>query len=132
MGSVVLSSSLDPVRGIGNEREQVVTNIVLNARDAIKSAKKTGIIAVKTYEQNGSVCASIEDDGVGIPEENLSKIFDPFFTTKDVGKGTGLGLAISYGIVEKHGGRIRVESEKAKGTRFTVELPRFQRAGSPV
>ena len=130
--SAVLSSSLDPVRGIGNELEQVVTNIVLNARDAIKSAKKTGMIAVKTYEQNGSVCASIEDDGVGIPEENLSKIFDPFFTTKDVGKGTGLGLAISYGIVEKHGGRIRVESEKAKGTRFTVELPKLQRAGNPV
>jgi len=63
------------------------------------------------------------DTGEGIPEENLTRIFDPFFTTKDVGKGTGLGLSTSYGIVETHGGRIKVKSKVGEGTTFTIELP---------
>ncbi len=65
----------------------------------------------------------ITDTGCGIPEENLSRIFDPFFTTKEMGKGTGLGLSVSFGIVEKHGGSIKVESEVGKGTTFTITLP---------
>ncbi|MEW6229838.1 MAG: ATP-binding protein, partial [Bacillota bacterium] len=65
----------------------------------------------------------VKDTGCGIPPENIPKIFDPFFTTKEVGKGTGLGLAVSFGIVEKHGGAIDVESEVGKGTTFTITLP---------
>lgn len=65
----------------------------------------------------------VRDTGCGIPPENISKIFDPFFTTKEVGKGTGLGLAVSFGIAEKHGGSIRVESGVGKGTTFTITLP---------
>jgi len=66
----------------------------------------------------------VRDTGKGIPEANLGRIFDPFFTTKPVGQGTGLGLPICYGIVEKMGGRITVESEIEKGTVFTVFIPR--------
>ncbi len=116
------------VKGIPNELEQVFTNIVLNAKDAVKSAKNSGTIEVETYEKNGSVCVSIKDDGIGIPAENISKIFDPFFTTKEIGKGTGLGLSISYGIIEKHGGKINVNSESGAGTTFTVAFPKVNLA----
>jgi two-component system NtrC family sensor kinase len=66
---------------------------------------------------------TIADTGAGIPPENLDKLFDPFFSTKEVGKGTGLGLSVSLGIVERHGGTIRVQSEFGKGTRFFIWLP---------
>jgi signal transduction histidine kinase len=65
----------------------------------------------------------VEDDGAGIPPENLPRIFDPFFTTKPQGEGTGLGLAISYQIVRRHGGEITAASELGKGTVFRVRLP---------
>jgi signal transduction histidine kinase len=65
----------------------------------------------------------IEDNGVGIPKEHLTRIFEPFFTTKPVGQGTGLGLSISYGIIEQHHGKIQVTSALQKGSAFTVQLP---------
>jgi two-component system NtrC family sensor kinase len=74
---------------------------------------------------------SFADDGPGIPPEVLRKIFDPFFTTKE--KGTGLGLSVVYGIVERHQGKVAVESVLGKGTRFTIRLPAAgtgERAGS--
>jgi len=73
--------------------------------------------------EGDSVAIKIRDQGEGIAPALLSKIFDPFFTTKDVDRGTGLGLAISHGIIEKHRGRIDVESEVGVGTTFTVRLP---------
>ena len=63
------------------------------------------------------------DDGPGIPPEVQGRLFDPFFTTKPVGKGTGLGLSLSHGIMERHGGRIWVESRPAEGATFIIELP---------
>ena len=112
------------VKGNANELEQVVTNLVLNAKDAIKQTNHEGKVVVRTFEENGSVGFVVSDNGVGIPSENLPKIFDPFFTTKEVGKGTGLGLAISHGIIQKHNGRVAVDSEYGKGTTFTITLPK--------
>ena len=65
----------------------------------------------------------VTDNGCGIPPENIPRIFDPFFTTKGVGKGTGLGLSVSRGIIERHRGRIDVESQVGRGTAFKIRLP---------
>jgi signal transduction histidine kinase len=100
--------------------QQVFLNILNNAEAAVKDG---GNIDVGVRLANDRrVAVFIADDGVGIPPENLGRIFEPFFTTKE-GSGTGLGLSITYGIVQKLGGEITVESEVGKGTRFTVLLP---------
>jgi len=100
-----------PLRAKGNEINQVILNVLVNAAQAIggqgRSAK--GNITLRTRMKGEYAILDIEDDGPGIPEALRSKIFDPFFTTKDPGKGTGLGLSISYDIVvNKHGGRLTV------------------------
>jgi len=99
---------------------QVLMNILSNALQAIP---EQGKIFIKTWQENETVKISIRDTGSGMSEAIRQKIFDPFFTTKDVGKGTGLGLSISYGIIEKHNGKIEVQSEPGKGTTFIITLP---------
>lgn len=122
---IIINASADAFRAKGNqnEMEQVITNILLNAKDAIKRLKKDGSITISLMRNDSRVRILIKDDGVGIPKEILSKIFDPFFTTKDVGKGLGLGLSICQAIVEKYGGMIKVQSQPQKGTVFTIEFP---------
>ncbi len=95
-------------------------NLFVNAGQAID---KKGEISIKTWNGDGSIYISISDTGRGIPEDKIERIFEPFFTTKPAGEGTGLGLNISYNIVEKHNGEIIVQSEKDKGTTFTIQLP---------
>ncbi|UCC94584.1 MAG: GHKL domain-containing protein [Candidatus Omnitrophota bacterium] len=112
------------VIGNQNELEQVLTNIVLNARDAIKRIKKAGSIHISISESEKWVAIDIKDEGIGIPKEIHSKLFDPFFTTKDIGKGLGLGLSICQAIVERHNGTISVQSSPNKGSVFTVKLPK--------
>lgn len=102
-----------------NQLEQVFMNIFINAAQAMPAG---GRLELKTWQEEMVVMIRIADSGCGIPGENLERIFDPFFTTKDQ-QGTGLGLSVSYGIIENHGGDIRVESSVAKGTAFTVRLP---------
>ncbi|MBM4062307.1 MAG: hypothetical protein FJ265_14595, partial [Planctomycetes bacterium] len=108
------------VRGSPNHLLQVLINILLNAKDA---SPRGATVWIDDQLAGDEVVVSIRDRGTGIPPENLEKVFDPFFTTKDVDKGTGLGLAISHGIVERHGGRIEVETEVGRGTTFRVVLP---------
>ncbi len=110
-----------------SQLNQVFLNLLVNAGQAIQ---EQGTVTIKTRVDQSYLVVSIADDGVGIPAENLKRIFDPFFTTKAVGKGTGLGLALSYGIVQKHDGRIEVDSQPGKGTRFDIFLPLDRR--SPV
>ena len=100
---------------------QVVMNLVVNAAHAIGSER--GLITVSTGLDGDEVWIAVADTGSGIAPDTLSRIFDPFFTTKAVGKGTGLGLSLAYGIVQKHRGRIAVESEPGKGTLFRIHLP---------
>ncbi len=99
---------------------QVFMNLLLNAAQAITTH---GEIRIRTYQATNNVVVEISDTGIGIPKDNLPRIFEPFFTTKEVGKGTGLGLSVAYGIVQKHNGKIEVESEVNKGTTFRVILP---------
>jgi PAS domain S-box-containing protein len=113
--------------------QQVFTNLILNARDAIPDG---GRITVSTETaDDGSLVAEISDTGIGIAPENVAKIYDPFYTTKGVGQGTGLGLAVSYGIVQEHAGRMSVDSTPGRGTTFRITLPtarlrtRLQAAG---
>jgi two-component system NtrC family sensor kinase len=126
--NVKIIKKLDPilsfVKGNASQLKQVFMNIIVNAAEAIHGSGTLTITTSPTPDRK-FILVDFTDTGEGIPEENLSRIFDPFFTTKDIGKGTGLGLATSYGIVEEHGGKIRVKSKVGEGTTFTIELPTF-------
>ena len=117
-----------PIECIPSQLNQVFMNLLINAAHAIR---ERGRITVRTRQDDANVTVEVSDTGSGIPEENLGRIFEPFFTTKPVGKGTGLGLSLSYGIVQKHGGRIEVDSVINQGTTFRVILPR-QAAGAAI
>jgi PAS domain S-box-containing protein len=130
-----LSESLPSVEGDVNKLEQVLMNLVVNARDAMPYG---GVIKVETSVVNAApgspdvppyvlpgsyVALAVTDTGVGIPEAIQRKIFEPFFTTKERGKGSGLGLAMAYGIVLEHKGYLLVKSTVGEGTTFTILLP---------
>jgi signal transduction histidine kinase len=108
-----------------SQLNQVFMNLLVNAAHAIEERGtitiRTG--TVRTGQQGEEVWVEVADTGKGIAPEHIKKIFDPFFTTKPIGKGTGLGLSLSYGIIQKHHGRIEVQSEVGKGTAFRVWLP---------
>ena len=101
--------------------QQVFLNIINNAVDAVEEGGQIEISSNKKDEK--TVRVSIRDNGMGIPKEKIKHIFEPFYTTKEKGKGTGLGLSISYGIMQRLGGTMLVESEVHKGTTFIVEIP---------
>ncbi len=100
---------------------QVWTNLLVNAAQAVGDS--VGDVTIRTRLEGPSVVIEISDTGIGIPPDVVNRIFDPFFTTKAVGEGTGLGLTITFGIIERHGGRILVDSRPGEGTTFKVELP---------
>lgn len=112
--------TLPPVQCRPAQLNQVFMNMLVNAAQAIT---EHGTITLRSGCADDKVWVSITDTGNGIPPELMSKIFDPFFTTKPLGKGTGLGLSIAYGIINKHGGSINVQSKPGQGTTFTIWLP---------
>lgn len=109
--------------GNAGKLQQVFTNLILNARDAMIDG---GTITLSTDFDQDQITIEVSDTGEGISPENLKKIYDPFFTTKGVGSGTGLGLAVSYGIVQEHAGSIEVASELGSGTTFRLIFPKAQ------
>jgi len=103
---------------------QVFMNIMNNAIQAIPDEREDGELVIYTEETADEVNIRIKDNGVGIPEDVKHRIWEPFFTTKAVGVGTGLGMSITYSIIEKHNGKIELESEVGKGTEFIISIPK--------
>ncbi|RKZ29886.1 hypothetical protein DRQ33_08390, partial [bacterium] len=129
-----ISSKIDNCWVLGDPQQlkQAIVNLILNAKDAMPDGGtiKVEIDKKKITEEDAHnikageyVIIAVEDEGIGIAEENLSKIFDPFFTTKDPDKGTGLGLSLVYNYVTSMGGDISVNSVENQGTRFEIILP---------
>jgi len=118
--NVELDADLPFVNADGGQLQQAIIALATNAVDAMPEG---GRLTFRASANPKSVIIEVEDTGVGIPAEDMSKIFEPFFTTKEVGKGTGLGLAVCYGIITDHGGRLNVRSNIGKGTTFTILLP---------
>lgn len=121
-----LEENLPPILARNTRMEQVIFNLVTNARDAVIQRKEAGLgpakptITIRSFLENDCVALTVSDNGIGIPKDVLDKIFEPFFTTKEVGGGMGLGLSISYGIVKDYNGEIDIQSQEGKGT--TVKL----------
>jgi PAS domain S-box-containing protein len=124
--NIQIKLSLDPqlpqIFGDPGELQQVFTNLLLNSADAMNGLGRITITSCAAPERDG-VIITFADTGSGIPAELRDKIFEPFFTTKPPGKGTGLGLSIVYGVIQRHGGTIEVESPHGGGTEFIIRLP---------
>ena len=124
-----LAENLGYIQGNKFKLEQVILNLLTNAKDAItekgNSLEYDKEIQIKTFQKESKIIIEIMDNGIGIKEETVKNIFDPFFTTKDPAKGTGLGLSISYGIVQDMFGEIRVESKENEFTKFIIEFEKI-------
>ncbi len=117
-----------PIECLAGQLDQVWLNLLANAADAVRGCGTIRVRIAVDAEPRASTAApilsvAVADDGPGMPADVRARIFDPFFTTKPEGQGTGLGLSVSYGIVERHGGTIAVDSQPGRGTVITVRLP---------
>lgn len=140
---VVRSFSRAPAHVMADpaQLEQVLLNLVLNARDALPGGGTLVLRTSHTELASGEVPGlaggryvelAVEDDGVGIPAEDLPHLFEPFFSSKDERRGTGLGLALVYGIITQSGGHVSVESEPGAGSRFRILLPEARAAATEL
>ena len=120
--SLDLPETCPPVLGHRVQMEQVILNLLTNARDAVGANENEMKIALAVGGDDEDVRITVSDNGGGIPEKILGRIFEPFFTTKEMGKGTGLGLSVSYGIIRDMGGTIEAENAGG-GAKFTITLP---------
>jgi PAS domain S-box-containing protein len=114
------SDKLPLTEVVKDQIKQVLLNMIQNCADSISGE---GQITLTTEEQGSNIIINIKDTGCGISEDDKKNLFEPFFTTKNQEQGTGLGLSISYGIIQDHGGDIKVESELNEGSTFTISLP---------
>jgi two-component system NtrC family sensor kinase len=128
---ISIRKSLDPnlplTKANGRQIQQVLTNLLINARDALVGVNREKVIEVNSRAENNSdgqwIVISVKDNGIGIPAKNLQRVFTPFYTSKEETKGTGLGLSVSLGIAEAHGGFLEVESTYGEGSCFSLRLP---------
>ena len=128
---VQIEKQIDPdlrITGFPGQIDQVFMNLITNAAQAVGGRDQGGTVRVAAAARANDVEITVSDDGPGIAADVIPRIFDPFFTTKDVGEGSGLGLSIVHGIVDRHGGRIEVESQIGQGTTFRITLPSQQPA----
>lgn len=117
-----LDPSLPSIMADFDQLQQVCTNLIMNA---IQAMQEGGRLTLRTsFDSNGQLKIEVQDTGSGISPDNMRKLFTPFFTTKEKGKGVGLGLAVAYGIIQRHQGRIEVQSTEGEGTTFTIYIPR--------
>ncbi|MGA9642738.1 MAG: ATP-binding protein [Terriglobales bacterium] len=123
-----LAEDLPRLQCDGTQIEQVLLAVIVNAADAMPKGGNLWVES-KLSEEGSRVVLTVRDDGSGIPPDVMPKIFEPFVTTKENGHGTGLGLAVSRGIIERHNGKISIESELGKGTTVTITLPVPGRSG---
>jgi two-component system NtrC family sensor kinase len=116
-----LAGASPPILGHANALQQVLLNLIMNARDALAGSGEIKVATGVSPEQPDRIWLRVADTGPGIPPEAMSRIFDPFYTTKS--SGTGLGLSVSYGIIRDHNGTVDVESSVGKGTTFVLTFP---------
>ena len=126
-GHIFVTTRLDPSLPLtiadGQQMQQVVLNLVVNAEWAMSISHGRGVLRIVSETQGENLHVIVQDDGPGVPREIHDRIFDPFFTTREIGQGTGLGLSICHGIVSEHGGRIWVVSDGAQGSEFHLLIP---------
>jgi len=118
-----LAPDLPSILGDSHEIQQVFTNVITNAQQAMSANGEHGRLLLRTHAGDGRVAVEITDDGPGIPPHVLPRVFEPFFSTKKQGEGTGLGLSVSYGIMRDHGGELLVETRPGEGTTFSAVFP---------
>jgi histidine kinase len=124
-----LAENLPPILAHNTRIEQVIFNLVTNARDAINQKQETGFaaedhaITIRSFTENEWTSMVITDTGIGIPADIRNKVFEPFFTTKEIGRGMGLGLSITYGIVRDYKGQIEIQSEEGVGSSIRLTFP---------
>jgi PAS domain S-box-containing protein len=118
-----MTENLPAVPMDAQNMQRVLVQLIENAEQAMRRHSRQGRLVVRSRQLQDRVQLEIQDNGVGIPQDNLRRIFDPFFSTAEVGEGMGLGLSMAYGILREHGGRILVSSRQGEGATFTMDLP---------
>jgi two-component system NtrC family sensor kinase len=126
LGVALESRVADELPKLVCDQAQVQQMLLALAMNALEATPEGGRVTIGARPDPEGIALFVADTGSGIPADHLDRIFEPFFTTKEAGKGVGLGLAVVYGIVNRHHGRIDVESEPGRGTTFTARLPLAQ------